>query len=173
MTMQPLIPHIFTQIIDFYFYLSKNSVISLEKLATKIKTNFSFYHSLWSEIYKKCQKLSGHAVSQLLNFLTLNLCEFWSRVSSRVKKEIISNLVISLVPYHLPAMHSFHPKVMKKRAKLTSFFITRYEFILKEVNSLIKVWRLEKTIITVFPWIVSTETILFWIWPFWVCAETI
>ena len=149
----------------FISICQNGSVISLEKLATKNKTNFFFLSkfNFWSQVYKKCQKLSGHAVSQLLNFLTLNLCEFWSRVSSRVKKVIISNLVISLVPYHLPAMHFFHPMVMKKRAKLTSFFITRYEFILKEVISLIKVWRLEKTIISVFPRIVSAETILFWI----------
>jgi hypothetical protein len=50
-------------------------VISLEKLATKIKTNFfPSKFSFWSEVYRKYQQLSGHAVSQLLKFLTLNLC---------------------------------------------------------------------------------------------------
>ena len=47
----------------------------------------------------KCQKLSGHALSQLLQLLTLNLCGYWSRlVGSRVKAVIIFNLSIFLVP---------------------------------------------------------------------------
>ena len=68
--MQPLLQHIFISI------CLKGSVISLEKLATKIKTFFFLCKfSFRSEVHKKCQKLPGHAVSQLLQFLTLNLKE--------------------------------------------------------------------------------------------------
>ena len=52
--------------------------------------NTTHFHT-WSEIYKKCQKLSGCTVSQILQFLTLKLCGYWSRVESRVKKIITSN----------------------------------------------------------------------------------
>ena len=69
--MQQIIQHIFKQIIDFYFYLSRI------KPALGIKTNFFLSeYSFWPEIYKKYQKLSGHAFSQLLPFLTLNLCGY-------------------------------------------------------------------------------------------------
>jgi hypothetical protein len=71
-------------------YCLKGSVISRKKLDTKIKTNFFFELSFWSEIYKKCQKLYGHDVSQL--------CDFQHSTFVRVKKVIIANLVISLVP---------------------------------------------------------------------------
>ena len=39
----------------------------------QISTNFFCEYSFWLEVYKKCQKLCGHAVSQLFQFLTLNL----------------------------------------------------------------------------------------------------
>ena len=128
----------------------------LQKSKKKILVNLIFSH-------KFTRNFKNYLDMLFLNFWNFNTqpCEFWSRVSSRVKKIIIANLVISLVPYHLPAMHSFHPMVMKKRAKLTSFFITWYEFISKEVISSIKVWRLEKTTISVFPQVISVNTILF------------
>ena len=83
--MQPLIQH-------------NNKQFSLEKTCYKIKktTLFFFVSGFLPEIYKKYQKLSGHAVSQLLQFLTLNLCGYWSRVGSRDKKVIISNLSSAL-----------------------------------------------------------------------------
>ena len=50
-------------------------MISIEKVATQIETNF-FFFSFWLEAYKKCQKLSRYPVSQLLQFLTLNHCGY-------------------------------------------------------------------------------------------------
>ena len=75
-------------------------MISLDQVALGIKIFFFFANIVFrAEFYNKCQNLPGHAVSQLLKFLTHNLCEYGSRVGIRVKKVIISNLVISLVPY--------------------------------------------------------------------------
>ena len=71
-------------------------------------------YSFWSNVYNKYQNLSGHAVSQLLKFLTHNLCGYWSRVGSRVKKVIISNLVISLVPYLLTDISTARQKSPEK-----------------------------------------------------------
>ena len=42
---------------------------------------------------------------------------------------VLFHHTVAFFSIHLPAVHSFHSMVMKKRAKLTSFFITRYEFI--------------------------------------------
>ena len=70
-----------------------------DELALWIITFFFLcWYSIWSGFYNQCQNLSGHAVFQLLKFLTHNLCEYWSRVGLTIKKVIISNLVISLVP---------------------------------------------------------------------------
>ena len=75
-------------------------MISFDQVALGIKIIFFFANIVFrAEFYNKCQNLPGHAVSQLLKFLTHNLCEYGSRVGIRVKKVIISNLVISLVPY--------------------------------------------------------------------------
>ena len=89
--MQLLIQHIFTKIAGFFIFIClKCSVISLERHALEIKTNLfplcifgqnqnislSLVNmcSFWPEVYMKRQPLSGHAVSQLLHSLTLNLC---------------------------------------------------------------------------------------------------
>ena len=60
----------------FIFICLRGSVFSLEKLATGIMTNFFFLcdHSFCSEVYMKRQNLSGHAVSQHLQFNLSKQC---------------------------------------------------------------------------------------------------
>ena len=92
-TMQSLIQHISAQIIDFHIFLPKRfSDFSLSNCSRNQNIFFLCEFSFWSELYNKCQNLSGHPVSQLLKFLICNLCEYWSRVGIRVKKVIISNI---------------------------------------------------------------------------------
>lgn len=72
-------------------------MISFDELALWIITFFFLcWYSIWSGFYNQCQNLSGHAVFQLLKFLTYS--GYWSRVVIRIMKVIISNLVVSLAP---------------------------------------------------------------------------
>ena len=133
--MQPLTQHIFTQIIAFYFYLSKRfSDFSCKNLLQKPEQTFFFFVNLvfGQKFTRNAKKLSGHAVSQLWQILTLNLCGYWSRVGSRVKKVIIFNLVISVVPYSYPILW-IHEANLYKHAKslheIIKLYLPRSSFV--------------------------------------------
>ena len=100
--MQPLTQHIFTQIIDFCFYLSKRfSDFSLRNLLWKSKQTFFFFENLvFDQMFtRNAKKLSGHAASQLLQFF--NIQPLWEegQESHYIQLSNLSSALIMLFSY--------------------------------------------------------------------------
>ena len=118
-------------LLNWYFSIKKK----LRKIRLIFKKKIDFErHFLTTPHYTNSQNstISGHAVSQLWQILTLNLCGYWSRVWSRVKKVIIFNLVISVVPYSYPILW-IHEANLYKHAKslheIIKLYLPRNSFV--------------------------------------------
>ena len=89
--MQPLI---------FISVCLKGSVISLGETCSGNQNFFFFVDIVFGQKFtRNAKNYLDILFLNFCNFLTLSLWGYWSRVERRARKAVISNLVISLLPY--------------------------------------------------------------------------